>query len=160
MTTGTLRSLLVRQHTSWRAEVAAALGPAQQTDAGPWARWSALRYLEGTFPARVTRERLMVESVATRLSEDERAHLWALGELLEVLPAYLSHLVGLCHRANDYADVTSRVLTVLDRWCRAAEDALGPLPVGALPAQLRPGLGADSSADSSADSKRLATAGV
>lgn len=152
MTTELLRSHLELEHANWRAEVAAALGPAQKPDAGAWARWSALRYLEGTFLARAARERRMVESVAARLSDDERAHLWALGELMEVLPAYLSHLVGLCHRAGEYGDITSRVLTALDRWCRAVEDALGPLPVGTLPAKLRPALDAKSG--------RLATAGV
>jgi hypothetical protein len=150
MTNESLRSELERQHATWRAEVAAALGPAQRSEAGPWARWSALRYLEGAFPAQVARERRMVESVAAKLSDDERDHLWALGELLDVLPAYLSHLVGLCHRASEYTDVTSRILTVLDRWCHGVEDALGPLPVGTLPAKLRPGLGAESG--------RLATA--
>ena len=74
-----------------------------------------------------------MQSLAARLSEPERAHLWALGELLEVLPIYLSRLIRLCHRAGEFAEVTARIVTALDRWCRAVEDALGPLPVSALP---------------------------
>lgn len=132
-----VRAMLARAHAEWRAEVAAALGPARGCDAGPWMRWNALRYLESRFPTRVAAERRMVQSLAGRLSEPERAHLWALGELLEVLPAYLGHLVGLCHRAGEFTEVTARILTALDRWCQAVEIALGPLPVSALTREWR-----------------------
>ena len=139
---GSLRPILAREHAAWLAEVSAALGPAQGIDAGPWMRWNALRYLQAKFPERVERERRLVQGVAARLSDAERAHLWALGELLEVLPAYLGHLIGLCHRAGEFTEVTARILTALDRWCRAVEGALGPLPVTALSREMREALGA------------------
>ena len=137
MTTRPLRPWLEREHEHWLAEVAEALGPAQRPEAGPWARWSALRYLETTFPERVERERQMVEVLAARLTEPQRARLWALGELLDVLPDYLGHLVGLCHRAAEFAALTGRLQATLGRWCRALEEDLGPLPASALPAKLR-----------------------
>jgi hypothetical protein len=141
-----LRTILARDHAAWLNEVRTAIGPAQASTAGPWARWQALRYLDQTFPARVARERRLVEALGERLSETDRAQLWALGELLDVLPAYLSHLVGLCHRASEFADVTARVTAALDRWCRALEQAVGRVPTSAVPAGLRDAFGLPASA--------------
>ena len=128
-----LRPRLAREHQAWLEEMREALGPARQDDAGTWARWNALRYLEAAFPERVEREREMVRVVAERLTEPERAQLWALGELLELFPAYLRRTIGLCHRAEEFGALTGRLEAALDRWCRAVEETLGPLPVTALP---------------------------
>ena len=132
-----LRPRLAREHEAWLEEMQEALGPARQPEAGTWARWNALRYLESTFPERVEREREMVRTVAERLSEPQRARLWALGELLELFPAYLARTIGLCHRAEEFGALTGRLEVALDRWCRAVEEDLGPLPVTALPPKLR-----------------------
>lgn len=132
-----LRPRLAREHEAWLEELQEALGPARQAEAGTWARWNALRYLETTFPERVEREREMVRTAAERLSEPERARLWALGELLELFPAYLARTIGLCHRAEEFGALTGRLEVALDRWCRAVEEDLGPLPVTALPPKLR-----------------------
>jgi hypothetical protein len=131
-----LGPLLARQHAAWLDEVHAELGPAQTGTAGPWARWHAIRYLEGTFVARVARERRLVQAVAPQLSDADQTQLWALGELLEVLPAYLAHLVGLCHRAGDFAEVTTRITTALARWCTTAERALGPVALESVPSAM------------------------
>ena len=77
---------LAQVHTHWRSEVAAALGPARQANAGPWARWTALRYLQGAFPARVAKERRLAQTMAADMSPADEDRLWALGELLELLP--------------------------------------------------------------------------
>jgi hypothetical protein len=132
-----LRPRLAQEHEAWLEELQEALGPARQAEAGTWARWNALRYLETTFPERVEREREMVRTVAERLSEPQRARLWALGELLELFPAYLARTIGLCHRAEEFGALTGRLEVALDRWCRAVEEDLGPLPVTALPPKLR-----------------------
>jgi hypothetical protein len=132
-----LRPRLALEHEAWLEELQEALGPARQAEAGTWARWNALRYLETTFPERVEREREMVRTVAERLSEPQRARLWALGELLELFPAYLARTIGLCHRAEEFGALTGRLEVALDRWCRAVEEDLGPLPVTALPPKLR-----------------------
>lgn len=132
-----LRPALCREHAAWLSEVEAALGPAQGHTAGPWARWNAIRYLEETFPVRVARERRLVQALSRRLNEADQGELWALGELLDVLPAYLTHLVGLCHRAGEFADLTARITAALARWCRVMERAVGPLPSSAVPADLR-----------------------
>jgi hypothetical protein len=132
-----LRPRLAQEHEAWLEELQEALGPARQAEAGTWARWNALRYLETTFPERVEREREMVRTVAERLSEPQRARLWALGELLELFPGYLSRTIGLCHRAEEFGALTGRLEVALDRWCRAVEEDLGPLPVTALPPKLR-----------------------
>ncbi len=127
-----LRPRLQREHASWLEEVAEALGPAQRPEAGPWARWNALRYLETTFAERVERERQRVQEAAPRLTEPQRATLWPLGELLDLLPAYIGHQVGLCHRAAEFSALTDRLEATLGRWCRAVEEELGPLPASAL----------------------------
>jgi hypothetical protein len=132
-----LGPVLAREHAAWLEEVRAALGPAQGSSASPWARWNAIRYLEQTFPERLTRERRLVQAVSRQLSATDQEQLWALGELLDALHAYLPHLVGLCHRAGEFAEVTTRILTALGRWCRAVERALGPLPVSVVPTGLR-----------------------
>lgn len=137
MATELLRPTLVREHEDWLDEMQEAMGPARQAEAGTWARWNALRYLESTFPDRVERERQMVRAVADRLTEPQRARLWALGELLELFPAYLARTIGLCHRAEEFGALTGRLEAALDRWCRAVEEELGPLPVTALPPKLR-----------------------
>jgi hypothetical protein len=128
-----LRPRLAREHTAWRVEVAAALGPAQQVNAGPWARWNALRYLQGAFSARVTKERQLVQVMGAHMTAPDQDRLWALGELLELLPIHLGHLVGLCHRAREFSEVTARIATALDCWCQAVEETLGPMPVCGLP---------------------------
>jgi len=137
MATQLLRPWLAREHEAWLEEMQEALGPARQAEAGTWARWNALRYLEAAFPERVRWERRMVRAVAERLSEPQRARLWALGELLELFPGYLARTIGLCHRAEEFGALTGRLETALDRWCQAVEEDLGSLPVTALPPELR-----------------------
>jgi hypothetical protein len=131
--TETLRPALERGHRQWIEEVMGALEPTQRPDAGVWARWDALRYLQTTFSARLDRERRMVEGVMPALDDVQRETLWALGELLDALRQQLDHLIGLCQRAEQFAMVTGRIVTALRHWCRAVEDNLGPLPDSALP---------------------------
>ena len=47
------------------------------------------------------------------------------------------HLVGLCHRAGDFADVTARITSALARWCTTAERAVGPVALASVPAAMR-----------------------
>ena len=79
----------------------------------------------------------MVQWVAGQLTEEQRTLLWALGELLEALRGQLDHLVGLCHRAEEFAAVTQKILTALRHWCREVDQHLGSLRPTALPAELR-----------------------
>ena len=113
------------------------LDPAMMPSAGPWTRWHALQYLHDTFSARLAQERALVVGCEANLTSDRRELLWALGELLETLRQHLDHLVGLCHQANQFADVTGRLLKAFRHWCRAVEAELGPLPVALVPAHLR-----------------------
>jgi hypothetical protein len=136
-----LAPLLAREHVAWLDEVRVELGPAQAGTAGAWTRWHAIRYLEGAFVSRVSRERELVNAVARDLSDTDQAQLWALGELLEVLPAYLAHLVGLCHRAGDFGEVTARITSALGRWCRTSERAVGPVLLESVPAAIQSSFG-------------------
>jgi len=79
------------------------------------------------------KERQLVQTIAARMSHPEDERLWALGELLELLPKYLSRSVGLCHRAQEFSELTARITSALERWCRAVEATLGSMPVSALP---------------------------
>jgi hypothetical protein len=140
MTSDTLRPALEREHRQWIEEVMAALDPAQRPDAGVWARWEALRYLQTTFASRLDRERRMVEGVMPALNDVQRETLWALGELLDALRQQLDHLIGLCQRAEQFSTVTGRIVTALRHWCRAVEDGVGPLSAAAMPPQSRDAL--------------------
>src|SRR5512146_1876445 len=113
---GTLRPALEREHRQWIEEVMGALEPAQRPDAGVWARWDALRYLQTTFSARLDRERRMVQGVMPVLDDVQRETLWALGELLDALRQQLDHLSGLCQRAEQFSAVTGRIVTALRHW--------------------------------------------
>jgi hypothetical protein len=135
-----LRPVLEREHRQWIEEVMGALEPAQRPDAGVWARWDALRYLQTTFPARLDRERRMVDAVMPALGDAQRETLWALGELLDALRQQLDHLIGLCQRAEQFSTVTGRIVTALRHWCRAVEENIGPLSPAAIPAHSREAL--------------------
>jgi hypothetical protein len=137
MTDQALRAMLEREHRRWLDEVVAALAPAKGPNAGPWARWNALRYLQTTFPARLDRERRLVQSVAAELPDEQQETLWALGELLETQRAQLDRLIGLCHQAEQFSTITGKIVTTLKHWCRAVENDLGPLMVEAMPRQSR-----------------------
>ena len=137
MTTDLAGPLLACEHASWLEEVRAALEPARRADAGAWARWSALRYLQSTFPSRLDEERRLVRRFAVQLTDEQRDTLWALGELFDAFGAQLDHLVGLCHHAEQFSVVTDRILAALGIWCRAVEAGIGSLPVAALPAEAR-----------------------
>lgn len=137
MTEQSLRPVLEREHRQWIDEVVTSLAPAKGPNAGPWARWNALRYLQTTFPARLDRERRLVQDMSARLTEEQQETLWALGELLDAQRAQLDHLIGLCHRAEQFSTVTGKIVTTLRRWCRAVENDLGPLLVEAMPRQSR-----------------------
>jgi hypothetical protein len=137
MTPERLRPALEREHRQWIQEVIAVLEPAERPDAGAWPRWNALRYLQTTFPARLDKERRMVEGVVPDLTDEQREILWALGELLDALRQHLDHLIGLCHRPEQFSAITGRIVTALRHWCRAVEDDLGPLTMAVMPRQSR-----------------------
>jgi AcrR family transcriptional regulator len=133
MTPERLSPVLEREHLQWIQEVIAVVEPASRPDAGVWARWSALRYLQTTFPERLERERRLVEGLAADLTDDQREILWALAELLDALRRQLDHLIGLCHQAPQFALVTGKILTTLQHWCRAVEEGLGPRVIAIMP---------------------------
>ena len=104
MTPARLRPVLEREHRQWIQEVVAVVEPASRSDAGVWARWSALRYLQTTFPARLDQERRLVEGMDADLTDDQREILWALPELLDALRLQLGHLIGLCPSGRPVLD--------------------------------------------------------
>src|SRR5215208_4638266 len=61
-----------REHLQWIQEVTAVIEPASRPDAGVWARWNALRYLQTTFPERLDQERRLIEGMAGHLTDDQR----------------------------------------------------------------------------------------
>ncbi len=145
MTPERLRPVLEREHRQWIQEVAAVIEPASRSDAGVWARWNALRYLQTTFPERLDQERRLVEGMAEDLTDDQREILWALGGLLDALCLQLDHLIGLCHQAPQFALVTGNILTTLRHWCRAVEVGLGPRAIAVHAPAVARGPGADRS---------------
>jgi hypothetical protein len=47
-------------------------------------------------------------------------------ELLAILGWQLDHLVGICHRAEEFSTVTLKLVSAIQHWCHEVEDALGP----------------------------------
>lgn len=137
MTPTRLRPILEREHKQWIQEVMAVLEPAERPEAGPWARWNALRYLQTTFAERLVQERRLVKGILPDLTDEQREMLWALGELLDALRMHLDRLIGLCHRAEEFSSITRRILTALQHWCRAVENDLGSLSIAVIPRQSR-----------------------
>ena len=137
MKTESLRPALEHEHHQWIEEVSLALEPALRPDAGAWARWNALRYLQTTFPARLDKERRLVEGVLPKLTDAQRETLWALGELLDALRQELDHLIGLCHQVEQFSVVTGKILTALRHWCLAVEEDVGSLTAAGMSRQSR-----------------------
>ena len=137
MTPERMLPVLEREHRQWIQEVIAIVEPASRPDAGVWARWNALRYLQTTFPQRLEQERRLVEGMAADLTDDQCEILWALGELLESLRLHLDHLIGLCHQAPQFAVVTGKILASLQHWCLAVEASLGPRAIAVMPRRSR-----------------------
>jgi hypothetical protein len=125
------------QHERWLREVRGILDPARDVEAGLWIRWRAIQYLDTAFARRFDRERRAVISLHTRLTGAQASHLWAAGELLTQLLGSLNHLVGLCHRAEEFSAVTLSVLTASEYWCQQVEDALGAVRWGEVSAECR-----------------------
>jgi hypothetical protein len=123
---------LEREHRQWIEELKAVLEPAQRAEAGTWARWNALRYLQTTFSARLDRERRLVERLQSALTGSERELLWALGELLAALRQQLDQMISLCHQPERFSSITGKLLTALEYWCGAVEKDLGALPIASL----------------------------
>jgi hypothetical protein len=117
-------------HARWLEEVRRVLDPAREPDAGVWARWSAARYLTEGFSRRLQREQRAVASLHDHLTGAQASHLWVAGELLTQLVGRLVYLTGLCHRSEEFWDVTSRLLTAVDYWCQQVDEALGPVRWG------------------------------
>ena len=69
MTPTRLRPILEREHKQWIQEVMAVLEPAERPEAGPWARWNALRYLQTTFAERLVQERRLVKGILPDLTD-------------------------------------------------------------------------------------------
>jgi hypothetical protein len=82
---------------------------------------------------RLDQERRLDEGMAADLTDDHREILWALAELLDALRLQLDHLIGLCHQAPQFAQVTGKILATLGHWCRALEEALGPRAIAVMP---------------------------
>jgi len=130
-------AFLKGEHDRWLEEARGILDPARNDDAGIWLRWQAIRYLETGFARRFERERRAVVSLHGHLTGAQAGHLWAASELFSQLLGRLHHLVGLCHRADEFSRVTLTLLTALEYWCQQVQDDLGAVRWGEVPAESR-----------------------
>ena len=117
-------------HAPWLRVVRGVLKAARPADAGMWARWSAIRYVNTVFSIRFERERAAVDGLHQELEGSQRSRLWAAAELIAALRWQLDHLVGACHHAAEFATVTLKLEGAIEHWCREVEDALGQLTWG------------------------------
>lgn len=128
----TLRPWLEQVHGAWMHDVLGVLDAARSTDAGIWARWAAVRYLESTFSARLETSRGALERLRRYLPADASARLWAAGELLELLRLQLDRTVALHQGGDEFSHGVVKFLRALGCWCREVEQALGALEWNAL----------------------------
>lgn len=131
-----LGPLLASLHGRLREELEGSLTPASEPDAGIWIRWAAVRVLEGDLRPCLAAERDLVQAVIHRLSPDAAEHLWAVGELLQVLGARLADLGRLPQAGQEFARTADKYRLAFDYWCRNLEAFVGPLAVTAAPASL------------------------
>jgi hypothetical protein len=120
-----LRPALERLHREWLEQVDAALQPARSADASIWVRWGAAQYVEHELLPHYRRELAAIGAVLARAEAGEKAHLWALGELIELLSGELGELVQLAQSGAAFAASTNKLLRALECWCRAVESAAG-----------------------------------
>jgi hypothetical protein len=109
----------------WLRSVHGVLQSARATDAGPWARWRAIHYIDTVVSATFERERRAMEGVQPQLPSDYAGRLWAAAELVMALRWQLNHLIGACHHPADFATVTLKLEAALEHWCHEAEEVSG-----------------------------------
>jgi hypothetical protein len=129
------RLLLRWIHATWRDELRGVLEPARRSEAGIWTRWNAIQRLDRFMVEKFSRSDELLRRLRHTIPEDDSTRLWAAGELLDSLHWQLDHLVGICHRAEEFSLVTLKFLEAFSFWCREVEDALGSMTRGDLSAE-------------------------
>lgn len=131
-----LGPLLASLHRRMRDELEGVLLSACDPDAGIWERWAAVRVVENDARSCLLAERELVQAVVPRLSRASAEHLWAIGELLQILGARLAELGRLPQASQEFGSTAAKYRLALDYWCGNVEAFVGPLPVRAVPAAL------------------------
>ncbi len=122
---GTLLALLRELHGEWLVEVRHEVGAALAEEAGPGARFGAVRYLDTVFQLRLGRELEAVRTMAALLPPDRGAGLLAEGQLLELLRGELGDLSREAQGAQLLPLLLRTFLQALERWCADVEAVLG-----------------------------------
>lgn len=146
-----LAPTLRRIHAAWRDDLHEILDPARRSDAGIWDRWNAIRYLNAFMIERFSRSDELLRRLRHAIPADDSTRIWAAGELLESLHWQLDHLVGICHRAEEFSLVTLKFLEAFRFWCREVEKALSPMTWGDLSEESSRNLAALEESSSHAD---------
>ena len=124
-------------HGQWLQNAHKMLESARRSEAGILCRSAAVRSLNTDLSPRLHLERALVESVGQMVEPRHAAQLWVAAELLATLDWQLDHELGRCHRANEFSILTRKFEKALGHWCRAVEEALGPLSWDDIPEQAR-----------------------
>jgi hypothetical protein len=132
-----LGAWLERMHARWLDEVVGVIDTGRASDAGIWARWGAVRYLDTNFAPRLRRERQAIEAVRPRLLQAQTSTLWVLAELLDQLRQELDRAVALHQTGEEFSRVAVKFLRALGCWCRESELALRHVRWTALPEDAR-----------------------
>ena len=123
---------LRQAHSTWRKEIGQLLAPVRMPEAGVWARWAAARYLTTDFGPRLDREQHVLIALAERLPAERGPHVWAVGELLDLLCRHLCELGHMAQSGPAFAHVANKLLRAFDFWCVEAEAALAAAAAGGL----------------------------
>ena len=137
LSTRRLEDRLKQMHRDWLANLRVAVERVDAKDSVVWARWKAIRYVDTVFSAQFERERrVVVEGLSPAIDEDQVTPLWVAGELVALVRWQLRHLVGLCHHGAEYSAVTAKLLTAVDHWFAAVEEAVAAASWEAVPSRV------------------------
>jgi len=124
----TLAADVRETHRAWLDEVQQELGPACEPEAGVWGRWRAVQYLEHVFAPRFRHEQAAVNGIAAQCPPACAMHLWALGELIELLLDQLAELGHMVQRGACFVEAAGKFLRAFQCWCEETEHAIAVLP--------------------------------
>ena len=127
-----LDAVLAPVHDEWLEEVRRVLVPATTPNAPFWDRWSAVRYLNDLFLARLRLERGLVADLRPFVPAARMAALEEAGDRLTRLYLALDQLGRRRGTAAAFAGVTDRFLEALGRWCAEIEIAASWVSAGEL----------------------------
>lgn len=119
-----IRGGVGESYRDWFDDVQQVLAPVREPAAGVWDRWRAIQYLEHSFAPRFRREQAAVQAAAAEGPSACTTHLWALGELIELLVGELGDLGQFVQAGASFSTTAGKLLRAFECWCEEAEPVM------------------------------------